>query len=192
MERLRQAIMEKGHGIGNDIVQVGSFLNHGLDTGLLFEMGAAIAGHFRHAHPDLIMTVEASGIALAITTAHALDNLPVLFCKKSTARNQDEALYTTQVVSYTHGASYQMRCARDLLPKGKRVLIVDDFLADGQAIQGMLDLVRQAGATAVGAAVGIEKGFRPGGQRLRAQGLEVLSLSIVRQIKDGKLLLSED
>ncbi|HOQ62788.1 MAG TPA: phosphoribosyltransferase family protein, partial [Clostridia bacterium] len=75
---------------------------------------------------------------------------------------------------------------------GKRVLIVDDFLADGQAIQGMLDLVRQAGATAVGAAVAIEKGFQPGGQRLRAQGLEVLSLSIVRQIKDGKLLLSED
>lgn len=192
MQALRQAIRERGRGLGTDIVQVGAFLNHRLDTGLLFEMGQAIAAHFEAESPSLVMTVEASGIALAMATAHALDNIPVLFAKKSPAKNQDEAMYLTQVASYTKGSPYTMRCAQALLPSDARVLIVDDFLARGEAVRGMLDLVRQAGARAVGVAVAIEKGFQEGGSQLRAQGIKLYSLSIVREIRDGLILLQDD
>jgi len=127
-----------------------------------------------------------------MATAHALDNIPVLFAKKSPAKNQDEAMYLTQVASYTKGSPYTMRCAQALLPSDARVLIVDDFLARGEAVRGMLDLVRQAGARAVGVAVAIEKGFQEGGSQLRAQGIKLYSLSIVREIRDGIILLQDD
>ncbi len=192
LQALRQAIKEQGRGLGTDIVQVGSFLNHRLDTRLLFGMGAEIADHFREDGPSLVMTVEASGIALALATAHALGGVPVLFTKKNPAKNQNEAMYETQVASYTKGTPYTMRCAQALLPKDARVLIVDDFLARGEAVRGMLDLVSQAGARAVGVAVAIEKGFQEGGRQLREAGVKLLSLSVVREIKDGQILLQDD
>lgn len=191
MQALRKAILEKGSGVGRDIVQVGGFLNHRLDSALIFRMGEAIAEAFRDDAPDLVMTVEASGIALALAAAHALDDLPVLFTKKSPAKNQAEEMYETLVKSYTHGSEYTMRCARALLPKGSRVLIVDDFLADGEAVRGMRDLISQAGASNIGVAVAIEKGFQKGGAQLRAQGIKLLSLSVVREIRDGRIILED-
>lgn len=191
MQELRQAILTQGKGLGTDIVQVGSFLNHRLDTGLLFRMGGEIAAFFKADSPDLLMTVEASGIALAMAAAHALGDLPVLFTKKSPAKNQSEPMFTSEVASYTHGTPYTMRCAQALLPRGARVLMVDDFLADGEAIRGMMDLARQAGAQVVGAAVAIEKGFQKGGAMLRAQGVKLLSLCVVRGISNGMILLDD-
>lgn len=192
MQALRQAIKESGIGIGTDIVKVSSFLNHGLDTGLLFEMGEAVARHFEADHPELVMTVEASGIALALTTAHALGNLPVVFCKKTPAKNLDDASYTTSCTSFTRGTNYMMRCEKNLIKPNTRVLIVDDFLANGAAIRGMLDIISQAQAIPVGAAVAIEKGFQPGGQQLRHEGIKLLSLSIVQEIRDGVIHLKGD
>lgn len=191
MQALREAIHQMGIGLGTDIVHAGRFLNHRLETGLLFEMGQEIAEYFRSDVPDLIMTVEASGIALAITTAHTLGNIPVLVAKKTAAKSHSEEMFTIDVASYTHGNHYQMRCAKSCLPIGSRVLIVDDFLADGEAVRGMMELVRQAGAAIVGVAIGIEKGFQPGGRRLREQGVKLLSLSVVREIKDGVILLQD-
>lgn len=192
MQALREAITQMGRGVGKDIVHAGRFLNHRLETGLIFEMGREIAEHFRNEKPDLIMTVEASGIALAVTAAHDLNDLPVLIAKKTPAKSHAEEMLVTDVSSYTHGDRYRMRCAKSCLPPASRVLIVDDFLADGEAVHGMMELIRQAGAVTVGVAVGIEKGFQPGGKALRAQGVKLLSLSVVREIRDGQILLGDD
>lgn len=192
MRELEEAIQEMGYGIGQDIVQAGRFLNHRIDTRLLTQMGAEIARHFQDDVPELVMTVEASGIALAVTAAQALNKLPVLFIKKTPASNQRDEQFTATVHSYTHGTEYEMRCAREYLPEGTRVLIVDDFLADGEAVRGMMSLIQQAGAAAVGVAVAIEKGFQQGGKALRAQGVKLLSLSVVREIRDGKIILDDD
>ncbi len=192
MQALREAITQMGKGVGKDIVHAGRFLNHRLETGLIFEMGREIAQHFKNENPDLIMTVEASGIALAVTAAHDLGDLPVLIAKKTLAKSHAEEMLVTDVSSYTHGNQYRMRCARSCLPPETRVLIVDDFLADGEAVRGMMELISQAGAVTVGVAVGIEKGFQPGGKALRAQGVKLLSLSVVREIRDGQILLTDD
>lgn len=192
MQALRQAIRDEGIGIGTDIVKVSGFLNHRLNTGLLFEMGRYIADHFRDQTPGLVMTVEASGIALAMTVAHALNNLPVLFAKKTLASTQNTEAYTAHSTSFTRGSSYVMRCDKALLSPGTRVLIVDDFLANGEAVRGLMDIVRQAGAETVGVAIAIEKGFQQGGRMLREQGVRLLSLSIVQEIRDGKILLLDD
>lgn len=192
MQQLKEAIKSKGKGIGSDIVQVGSFLNHRIDTELMFQMGEYIARHFQDDRPDLVMTVEASGIALAMAIAHALNDLPILFAKKNPAKNQNEEMIEEAVTSFTKGTSYQMRCVKEHLPQGARVLIVDDFLADGEAVRGMMSLVQKAQAETVGVAIAIEKGFQKGGAALRAQGVKLLSLSVVREIKDGDILLLED
>ncbi|NLX83084.1 MAG: xanthine phosphoribosyltransferase [Clostridiales bacterium] len=192
MQELREAIKKYGEGIGTDIVKVSSFLNHGLNTALLFKMGEKIAQHFAGDKPELILTVEASGIALAMTTAHALGNLPVVFCKKTPAKNLNEASYTAVCTSFTRGTSYVMRCDKALLAPGTRVLIVDDFLANGEAVRGLMDIVRKAGATTIGVAIAIEKGFQPGGKQLREQGVPLLSLSIVREIRNGHIILADD
>ncbi len=192
MKALEDAIRRWGKGIGTDIVRVDHFLNHRIDTALLSQMGAEIAEHFRDAAPEAVLTVEASGIALAITTAQALGCLPVVFAKKQAASTQrGEDLYTETVHSFTKGSDYQMRCAAHCLPRGTRVLIVDDFLADGEAARGMLSLIRQAGAVPVGVAVAIEKAFQKGGRALRESGIKVLSLAAVREIRDGEILFQE-
>ncbi len=190
MQELRLAIEQRGTGEG-DVVRVGSFLNHRVDTGLLFRMGEEIARGFQDDRPDLVMTVEASGIALAVAAARALGDVPVLFAKKGETSNQVGRQLSVPVSSFTHGDRYQMRCERECLPAGSRVLIVDDFLAGGEAARGMMALCALAGATVVGVAVAIEKGFQSGGRLLRQQGVKVLSLSVVREIRDGKILLSD-
>ena len=192
MEELRQAIRQWGRGIGSDVVKVDSFINHRIDVGLLNRMGQALADHFRGDKPDVILTVEASGIALAVTTAQALGNLPVIFAKKHEAATQRGTMLRETVHSYTHGNEYDMRVSADLLTPGTRVLIVDDFLADGESVRGMTSLIRQAGATLVGVGVAIEKGFQHGGRLLREKGVKLLSLSVVTSIRDGQVMLEDD
>ena len=189
MEALRRMILEKGKGIGNDIVKVDMFLNHRIDTGLLFRMGEAWAEEFRADKPDMVLTVEASGIAMAVAAAHALGDIPVVFAKKSATVVQDDNTVQAPVYSFTHKTQNMIRIEKQYLPEGARVLIIDDFIADGQAARGLINLCWQQGATVVGVGIAVEKGFQPGGKALRESGIHLKSLAVVDGIQDGNIVL---
>lgn len=189
MEALNRMIRELGKGIGTDIVKVDMFLNHRIDTALLFQMGEAWAEEFRADRPDLVLTVEASGIAMAVAAAHALGDLPVVFAKKSATVVQNEGTVQAPVYSFTHKTQNMIRIDARYLPEGSRVLIIDDFLADGEAVRGMISLCEQRKAEVVGVGIAVEKGFQPGGQKLREAGVHLKSLAIVDSIRDGEIQL---
>lgn len=191
MQQLKEAILREGVGIGNDIVKVDSFLNHRIDVELSTQMGQAFYQAFKDDRVDCILTVEASGIAPALTTAQAFGNIPIIFAKKGDHRNVGPDVYTAQVYSFTHQKMNTIRVSRKYLEKGKRVLIIDDFLANGEAIEGMMDILKQAGCELAGAGVCVEKGFQPGGQNLRARGVKLVSLAVVDAIDDGKITLRD-
>ena len=192
MEALKQKILEEGKGVGSDIVKVDMFLNHRIDTKLLFAMGEAWADEFRSAKPDLVLTVEASGIAMAVAAAHALGDLPVVFAKKSNTAVLTSETVQAGVYSFTHKTQNTIRIERRYLPEGSRVLIIDDFLADGQAARGLINLCDQQKAIVIGVGIAVEKGFQPGGKQLREAGVRVKSLAIVDRIEDGKIVLRPD
>ena len=189
MEALRRMILEQGKGIGSDIVKVDMFLNHRIDTKLLFAMGEAWAEEFRADKPDLVLTVEASGIAMAVAAAHALGDIPVVFAKQSNTAVLSSETVQAGVYSFTHKTQNTIRIERRYLPEGSRVLIIDDFLADGQAVKGMLSLCEQQKAQVVGVGIALEKGFQKGGKELREAGIHLKSLAIVDGIENGKILL---
>ena len=192
MEALRRMILEKGRGIGNDIVKVDMFLNHRIDTKLLFEMGEAWADEFRAENPEMVLTVEASGIAMAVSAAHALGDIPVVFAKKSATEVQNQDVVQAPVYSFTHKTQNMIRIEKQYLPEGSRVLIIDDFLADGQAARGLMNLCWQQGAIVVGGGIAVEKGFQPGGNQLREAGVHLKSLAIVDGIENGVIRLRPD
>lgn len=192
MKALNEAIRQYGVGIGTEVVKVDSFLNHRIDVALSTQMGQAFYEAFKGEKVDCILTVEASGIAVAITTAQAFGNIPVVFAKKGDHRNVGSDVYTAQVYSFTHQTMNTIRVSRKYLEKGMRVLIIDDFLANGEAIHGLMDILRQAECQVVGAGVCVEKGFQPGGKQLRESGVKVVSLAVVEAIEDGKIILKED
>ena len=189
MEELRKMILEKGKGIGKDIVKVDMFLNHRIDTALLFQMGEEWAKEFGKDKPDLVLTIEASGIAVAVAAAHALGDIPVVFAKKSNTAVLGSETVQAGVYSFTHKTQNTIRIERKYLPEGSRVLIIDDFLADGQAVQGLLSLCEQQKAEVVGVGVAVEKGFQDGGKHLREAGIHLKSLAIVEGIENGKTIL---
>jgi xanthine phosphoribosyltransferase len=192
MKELREAIIRQGFGIGQDIVKVDMFLNHRLDIDLLTKIGHAFHAAFSDEPVDMILTVEASGIAAAITTAQAFGNVPVIFAKKSrTTSTLNNDVYEAKVYSFTHKTDNYIRIAKSYLPTGSRVLIIDDFLANGEAAEGLAQIARQAGAHVSGIGICIEKGFQPGGQRLRNEGFRVVSLATVTGIENGKLCLAD-
>lgn len=192
MKALNEAIRQYGVGIGTEIVKVDSFLNHRIDVSLSTQMGQAFYEAFKDEKVDCILTVEASGIAVAITTAQAFGNIPVVFAKKGDHRNVGSDVYTAEVYSFTHQTLNVIRVSRKYLEKGMRVLIVDDFLANGEAIHGLMDILRQAECEVVGAGICVEKGFQPGGKKLRESGVKVVSLAVVEAIEDGRIILKED
>ena len=189
MEALRRMILEKGKGIGNDIVKVDMFLNHRIDTALLFQMGEAWADEFRNEKPEIVLTVEASGIAMAVAAAHALGDIPVVFAKKSATAVQNDETVEAPVYSFTHKKQNIIRIEKQYLPEGTRVLIIDDFLADGQAVHGLMSLCEQQKATVVGVGIAVEKGFQPGGKALRESGIHLKSLAVVEGIENGNIVL---
>ena len=191
MEALKKAIREQGQGIGQDIVKVDMFLNHRLDTALIFEMGRELADHFRPKDPEIVLSVEASGIAIALACAHFLGDIPVVFAKKSTAANQSENMLMAAAHSFTHGNDNVLRVDRSYLPAGKTVLVVDDFLADGQASKALISITQQAGCRLAGVGIAVEKGYQAGGKALREAGVDLCSLAVVRGIRDGKILLED-
>ena len=191
MKELVQAMREQGVGIGEDIVKVDMFLNHRLDTGLLVKMGEAFADAFREDKPDIVLTVEASGIASAVTTAMALGNIPVVFAKKSKTRNITGDVYEACVFSYTHGVENHVRVSKAYLPQGSRVLVIDDFLANGAAATGLCEIGEQAKGTVVGVGICVEKKFQPGRAKLEGMGVKVVSLAKVVGIESGKPVVEE-
>jgi xanthine phosphoribosyltransferase len=191
MKELVEAIRAQGKGIGTDIVKVDMFLNHRLDTELYVKMGQAFADAFAPEKPDLILTVEASGIAAALTTAMACGNVPVVFAKKSRTRNVTGDVYQSTVFSFTHGVENHVRVAKEYIPAGAKVLIVDDFLANGEAAQGLCDIVCQAAAEVIGIGVCVEKTFQPGHQKLVEDGYKVVALAKILGIRDGQLLVED-
>lgn len=178
MELLKERIRRDGKVKGTDVLKVDSFLNHQMDIALFGEIGKEFKRIFDGCDVTKILTIEASGIGIACITAQFFD-VPVVFAKKSKTKNIAGEVYTSKVESFTHGRVYDIIVSKDFLKPEDRVLIIDDFLANGSALQGLISLVRDAGATLVGAGIAIEKGFQPGGRMLRGQGIRVESLAIV-------------
>ena len=188
MEALKRKIETEGVGIGTEVVKVDMFLNHKIDVALAVEMGQAFYEAFKDDQVDVILTVEASGIITGMTTAMAFGNIPVIFAKKGERRNIGNDCYTADVYSFTHQKNNVIRVSREYLKAGMRVLIIDDFLANGAAIKGLISIVEEAGATLVGAGVCIEKGWQPGGDHLRGKGVKLISLAVCDRIENGKII----
>ena len=178
MRLLEDRIRRDGIVRAGNVLKVDSFLNHQMDIALFGEIGKEFKRIFDGCDLTMILTIEASGIGIACITAQFFD-VPVVFAKKSKTKNIAGEVYTSKVESFTHGRVYDIIVSKDFLKPEDRVLIIDDFLANGSALQGLISLVRDAGATLVGAGIAIEKGFQPGGRMLRGQGIRVESLAIV-------------
>lgn len=186
MKALEDKILKEGSVLPGNILKVGSFLNHQLDVDFLMEMGKEIARLFQDDKVNKILTVETSGIAIAMGAAAAM-HVPVVFAKKHKSGNLSGKMYTTVVHSYTHGVDYNIVVDQNYLSEQDRVLIIDDFLANGKALLGLIDIINQSGATLVGCSCAIEKGFQKGGDTLREQGIRVESLAIVESMDDNSL-----
>ena len=187
MKALEEKILREGTVLPGGILKVGSFLNQQIDTAFLMEMGREIARLYADDGVTKILTLEASGIALAVAAGICLD-VPVVFAKKSISSNVSGKVLQTKVHSYTHGNDYHATVAASYLCPSDRVLLVDDFLANGAALCGLCELVEEAGAVAVGAAIAIEKGFQGGGDALRKKGFRVESLAIVEEMSDDAIV----
>lgn len=184
MKALESKITAEGKVLSSDVLKVGSFLNQQIDTDFMFEMGAEIARLFGEEKITKVLTIEASGIALAMAAAFYL-HVPVVFAKKSATSNLSGDVYKAKVHSFTHNCDFEARVPTDYLSEADTVLIVDDFLAEGNALEGLSSIVEQSGARLAGAAIAIEKGFQGGGDRLRAEGMRVESLAIVEKMGEG-------
>ena len=191
MEALKEAIRREGCAIGTQVVKVDGFLNHRIDVALSRKMGEAFYEEFKDQQVDCILTIEASGIAPAIMTAQAFGDIPVIFAKKGDHSNVGSDVYTAEVYSFTHQKMNVIRVSRSYLQPGQKVLVIDDFLANGKALIGLHSIIQQAGCEMVGAGICVEKGFQPGGGMLRGTGVKVVSLAIIDGIEDGKVILRD-
>jgi len=181
MELLKQRIREQGQVRSSEVLKVDRFLNHQMDVTLFAEMGKEFHRLFSSSGVNKILTIEASGIGIACVAAQYF-GCPVVFAKKSRSSNLADDVYSAPVTSFTHGNTYQAIVSREYLGPEDRVLVIDDFLAMGEALRGLFSLVEQAGATLVGAGIAVEKAFQPGGQQLRAQGYRIESLARVKSM----------
>ena len=178
MEELKQRIIKDGRLKEGNILKVDNFLNHQMDIALFNTMGKEFYRLFGDQGVNKILTIEASGIGIACVAAQYFD-VPVVFAKKTQSANIDGDVYTTKVESFTHKRVYDIIVSKKFLNKEDRVLIIDDFLAKGSALNGLCHLVHDSGATLVGAGIAIEKGFQEGGDLIRGQGVRVESLAII-------------
>lgn len=178
MKLLEERIQKDGIVKSGNVLKVDSFLNHQMDITLFNAMGKEFKRLFQDAGVNKIMTIEASGIGIACVAAQYFD-VPVVFAKKSQSVNIDGDVYSTQIESFTHKRVYNVIVSKKYLSPNDRVLIIDDFLANGCAMNGLLDIVSSAGAVVAGIGIAVEKGFQKGGADLRARGYRVESLAIV-------------
>ena len=186
MEALKKKILTDGAAYGSEIVKVDSFINHQIDVAFLNEIGKEFARIFSDVEITKIITIESSGIAIAVIAAQYFNNVPVVFAKKSESRNLDPDKYHGEVYSFTKQKVYPIRISKKYISPNDKILIIDDFLANGKAALALNNLCEQAGATVQGIGIVIEKGFQPGGKLLREiNNIRVESLAIIDNIDNG-------
>ncbi len=188
---LRARILAEGEVIGTDILKIDSFLNHQVDVRLLEDAGTELARRFAHAGATKVITVEASGIVPAAFTARAL-GVPLLFAKKALPSTIREGFFSSEVRSFTKNRTFDVAVSGRLISPADCLLIVDDFLAHGSTVQGLLHVAQQAGAQVAGVGIVVEKGFQSAGAALRAQGLEVVSLVVIEEMREGYIRFAEE
>lgn len=193
MQLLKERIRRDGKIKAGNVLKVDSFLNHQMDTDLFQEIGKEFKRRFADVEINKILTIEASGIGIACVVAQSF-HVPVVFAKKTKTKNIAGDVYTTKVESYTHGRVYDIIVSREFLGKGDKVLLIDDFLANGKALEGLAALVEESGAELVGAGIVIEKGFQVGGNMIRSRGIRLESLAIVDSMDEatGSIVFRED
>lgn len=192
MQLLKDRIRKDGKIKAGNVLKVDSFLNHQMDVKLFREIGKEFKRRFEGEEINKILTIEASGIGIACIVAEVFD-VPVVFAKKTQTKNIAGDVYTTKVESFTHGRVYDIIVAKEFLGKGDKVLLIDDFMANGKALEGLAQLVEDSGAELVGAGIVIEKGFQPGGDILRKR-THLESLAIVESMdeKTGEIVFRDD
>lgn len=192
MQLLKDRIRKDGKIKEGNVLKVDSFLNHQMDVKLFQEIGKEFKRRFADEEITKILTIEASGIGIACVAAEVFD-VPVVFAKKTQTKNIAGDVYTTKVESFTHGRVYDIIVSKEFLGKGDKVLLIDDFLANGKALEGLAELVTKSGAEPVGAGVVIEKGFQVGGDIIRSKGIHLESLAIVESMdeKTGEVVFRD-
>ena len=192
MQLLKDRIRKDGKIKEGNVLKVDSFLNHQMDVKLFQEIGKEFKRRFADEEITKIFTIEASGIGIACVAAEVFD-VPVVFAKKTQTKNIAGDVYTTKVESFTHGRVYDIIVSKEFLGKGDKVLLIDDFLANGKALEGLAELVTKSGAELVGAGVVIEKGFQVGGDIIRSKGIHLESLAIVESMdeKTGEVVFRD-
>jgi len=184
MTLLEQKIITEGKVLQGGILKVDGFLNHQLDVAFLTKLGEEIYNKFRDCGVNKVLTVEASGIGIACFAAQFF-NCKVVFARKSKSSNMSNDVYSSTAYSYTHKTTNNVIISKEYLTKDDNVLLIDDFLANGEATKALIDLINQAGATLKGVAIAVEKGFQGGGDKLREQGVDLLSLAIVDKMDEN-------
>ena len=191
MKILEDMILERGIAVNEDILKVDSFVNHQVDPELMKNIGDEFVEHFKGQGITKVATIESSGIAPALMTALAL-NVPMLILKKQPSKILNQDLYQTVVTSYTKGTSYELTLSKNFISENDHVLIIDDFLANGEAATGAIRLIRKAHATIAGVGILIEKSFQPGYEKLTEQGIDVYSLARIAKLGEGVIEFVKD
>lgn len=190
MEILKERIRREGKVLPGNIVKVDGFLNHRVDTLLLRDMADEFAKYFDVNNITMVLTVEASGIALATVCAERY-GVPLVFAKKAKSDNIEGGLYQSDIFSYTYRKKVTLLVSQDWIKDTDRVLIIDDFMANGEALRGLCEIVEQSGAELMGVGIAVEKGFQHGGDRLRANGYNLHSLAIIESTEGGEITFRE-
>lgn len=191
MEALKERIRREGRILPGNIIKVDGFLNHQVDTRFLGELAQEFSRHFSLEGVTKILTAEASGIALAAVCSY-IYGIPMVFAKKAKSDNIEGGLYQSEIFSYTYKKKTTLICAREWLGPKDRILIVDDFLARGEALRGLIDIAEQSGGQLAGIGVAVEKGFQGGGDKLRAAGYPLYSLAIIEKADENGFVFRED
>ncbi len=191
MKRLQDRIRAEGRVLPGNIIKVDGFLNHRVDMALMREIAKEFKGRFDLTGLTAVLTVEASGIALAAICADEF-GVPLVFAKKAKSDNIEGGLYKSDIYSYTYKKHVTLLVSSQWLGSNDKVLIIDDFLANGEALRGLVEIVEKAGAELLGIGVAIEKGFQPGGQRLRAAGANLVSLVIIERADEHGIVFREE
>ena len=191
MQELKDRIVREGKVLPGNIIKVDGFLNHRIDTELMDHIAEELGRHFDMGGVDVILTAEASGIALAAVVARHFGK-PMIFAKKAKSDNIEGGLYQSDIFSYTYKKKVTLLVSKEWLHAGDRVLVVDDFMANGEAMRGLCDIVEKAGATLVGIGCAVEKGFQGGGDKLREAGVNLRSLAVIESAEPGSIVFREE
>lgn len=191
MQELKERIVKEGKVLPGNIIKVDGFLNHRIDTGLLTRIAEEFGKYFNMDEVTMVLTAEASGIALATAVATYFHK-PMIFAKKAKSDNIEGGLYQSDILSYTYKKKVTLLVSKEWLSASDKVLIIDDFMARGEAMRGLCDIVREAGAELVGIGVAVEKGFQHGGDRLREAGIPLHSLAIIESADENGFVFREE